>query len=186
MASTGYSTSPTTEPAKRTISEEEMDQRVLWYSLREDREYASSTVGYRLRKGDIIKLGRAKLLIKELHIEGHTQSAINNSGYQDEILVPEAADLSGDETDEEGQDVEEDKPNSTDVHSEHSDHASCRICFGDDSNEKFISPCKCTGSMENIHYSCLKSWIDSKRVVRVSNAAIAYLWRNHECELCKT
>lgn len=62
----------------------------------------------------------------------------------------------------------------------------CRICFEDDAKEPFISPCKCTGSVQYIHFSCLKSWISSKRVMRLSPASVCYIWRNHECELCKT
>lgn len=35
----------------------------------------------------------------------------------------------------------------------------CRICYDNSSNEKLISPCKCTGSMKYIHKSCLDKCI---------------------------
>lgn len=38
----------------------------------------------------------------------------------------------------------------------------CRICFESDEGEsKLINPCKCSGSQEWVHYSCLKKWIES-------------------------
>ena len=40
----------------------------------------------------------------------------------------------------------------------------CRICYCSNStvNNPLINVCKCKGSMEYIHYKCLKEWIDSK------------------------
>lgn len=37
----------------------------------------------------------------------------------------------------------------------------CRFCF-EKGPEPFISPCRCTGTMQCIHESCLKRWILSK------------------------
>ncbi len=45
----------------------------------------------------------------------------------------------------------------------------CRICF--DEAGKFISPCRCTGSLKYVHSHCLKKWIQH------SNRRI--------CELCR-
>ena len=50
----------------------------------------------------------------------------------------------------------------------------CRICLGteeegvpDDEGhpDKLICPCKCAGSMGMIHISCLKEWVNGKRLV---------------------
>ena len=35
----------------------------------------------------------------------------------------------------------------------------CRICFGEDNNEDFIRPCKCSG---HVHRECIKKWILSE------------------------
>lgn len=36
------------------------------------------------------------------------------------------------------------------------DNPTCRICFNEETTDnKFVSPCKCTGSMKYIHYKCL-------------------------------
>ena len=35
----------------------------------------------------------------------------------------------------------------------------CYICFGDKTEGKLISPCKCTGTLGFAHVECLKRWI---------------------------
>ena len=49
-----------------------------------------------------------------------------------------------------------------------------------------FAPCKCSGSMGMIHHECLKTWFESKKVVRVQNEVTTYFWKHLECELCKT
>lgn len=50
----------------------------------------------------------------------------------------------------------------------------CRICLGTEDEgqpdeegnpDKLICPCKCAGSMGLIHISCLKEWVNCKRLV---------------------
>ena len=38
----------------------------------------------------------------------------------------------------------------------------CRICF-EKSKEPLINPCKCSGSMEWVHKSCLDKWLHFKK-----------------------
>ena len=52
----------------------------------------------------------------------------------------------------------------------------CRICFSEETNSltedfKFITPCKCKGTSQFIHVSCLKEWLASKRVVKKHTSA---------------
>lgn len=47
----------------------------------------------------------------------------------------------------------------------------CRICYDDQSQEKLISPCKCSGSVKWVHNSCLQKWID--------------ISKKNECSTCK-
>ncbi|KAB7505003.1 E3 ubiquitin-protein ligase MARCH3 [Armadillidium nasatum] len=49
----------------------------------------------------------------------------------------------------------------------------CRICYGDDSSEEFISPCKCVGTLKYVHKTCMEMWLGS----RYTNKYI--------CDLCK-
>ncbi len=46
----------------------------------------------------------------------------------------------------------------------------CRICFEEGSDESLISPCRCKGSMREVHARCMEHW------VRLRN--------QHECEVC--
>jgi hypothetical protein len=34
----------------------------------------------------------------------------------------------------------------------------CRICFDNDKNYEYISPCLCSGTSKNVHISCLEKW----------------------------
>ena len=70
----------------------------------------------------------------------------------------------------------------------------CRICLGTeeegtpiDGNEidKLICPCKCAGTMGLIHISCLKEWVNSKRLVYKGNKVQSFFWKALECELCQ-
>jgi len=54
------------------------------------------------------------------------------------------------------------------------EEAVCRICLcteedgtpsEDGQPDKLICPCKCAGSMGMIHISCLREWVNSKRLV---------------------
>ena len=66
----------------------------------------------------------------------------------------------------------------------------CRICyFEEDSKDNpLIQPCKCIGSLKYIHLKCLKHWIMTKSCINVEEGEYCYvfLFRNSECELCKT
>ena len=40
----------------------------------------------------------------------------------------------------------------------------CRICLSEEEEDNpLICPCKCAGSMGQIHVECLRSWLNSKR-----------------------
>ena len=61
----------------------------------------------------------------------------------------------------------------TQKHALNSTHTSnnsfvCRICLEEEnpdeiSENPFIVPCKCMGSMKYIHVKCMREWIDSKK-----------------------
>mmetsp|Transcript_9037 Transcript_9037/g.9787 ORF Transcript_9037/g.9787 Transcript_9037/m.9787 type:complete len:284 (-) Transcript_9037:317-1168(-) len=52
----------------------------------------------------------------------------------------------------------------------------CRICFEEGDIADLIQPCKCSGSLRNIHRACLKKWLSGLS----GNLELA------ECEICKT
>ena len=63
----------------------------------------------------------------------------------------------------------------------------CRICLEEEeeSDNPFITPCKCTGSMKYIHLKCLREWTDSKKQFQTDTGIMSYYWENLNCELCK-
>ena len=46
--------------------------------------------------------------------------------------------------------------------------ATCRICFGDGTEGKLLSPCLCKGSMRFVHVECLQRWRLEREKVRRS------------------
>ena len=64
----------------------------------------------------------------------------------------------------------------------------CRICFLTNSDEEnpLISPCKCSGSMKNIHYLCLKKCIEIKIIKKSEQNYKFYTWKSFSCEICKS
>lgn len=47
----------------------------------------------------------------------------------------------------------------------------CRICYGNDDEEKLLAPCRCLGTVQYQHESCLLTWLKSGAT---------------QCELCNT
>jgi len=52
---------------------------------------------------------------------------------------------------------------------------SCRICLGDVTEGRFISPCKCKGTIRLVHAHCLEKW-------RTSSTNPTSYWK---CDQCK-
>lgn len=57
----------------------------------------------------------------------------------------------------------------------------CRICLDSEDTENrhnpLISPCKCTGSMKDVHLECLKVWIQNKRNTRDHRNTRSFNWK---------
>lgn len=63
----------------------------------------------------------------------------------------------------------------------------CRICLSEEEvTNRLISPCSCTGSMKHIHVDCLKEWLEGKKHMKETDYVNSYIWKNLECEICKT
>ncbi|KAF8819058.1 FHA domain-containing protein, partial [Cardiosporidium cionae] len=67
---------------------------------------------------------------------------------------------------------------------------SCRICLSnfEEFGNPMVSPCKCKGSMEFVHLTCLRTWMKGRLNIQNGNsaAAVSFFWRALDCELCKT
>ena len=40
--------------------------------------------------------------------------------------------------------------------------------------------------MKFIHVECLREWLDGKKHMKETTVVNSYIWKNLECEICKT
>ena len=152
-----------------------------------------------IKEGDIIKLGRVRLKFDKICIKNNsieqnkinilkqnTNNIHNNSYYN--------LNLSNNNITNVNQSLNESKiSNDKNIHENINEESSsnhkyyCRICYRSDSDieNPLISPCKCSGSMQYIHYKCLKHFIDIKMQKKADENFKFYTWKNFECEICK-
>ena len=138
----------------------------LWFVIQAKDKNIPETINnyencYECSVGDIIKLGRVKYLITESRINGITKSI---KDYNDCIfnMIPT---------------IKEDSENK---------NPTCKICLcseNDDKNDIFVHLCNCSGSIEKIHLSCLKSWIKTK-LERVNQKRNNFIFKKFNCEIC--
>ena len=127
----------------------------LWTVVKEVGQYV-------LGEGDVIKLGRFKLRVRQLC-----------TGPNDDPVRPDVA----------GSDASVGF-----VAPKDADGMPCRICLleGTGSDEDpLIEACKCRGSIQYVHLGCLRYWING-RLCLSDSSKHAYLFRQLACELCKT
>jgi len=119
---------------------------------------------HKLKRGDILRIGRVLLKVKDYRSE-------SSSLCEDRISSPNEDNVIDLKT-------KNDCPSSTeDV---------CRVCFGNEiiKENPLLSLCKCTGSMKYIHFLCVKTWLHSAVEERVTEQLISYYWKSFHCEIC--
>lgn len=121
---------------------------------------------YKLKRGDILRLGRVLLKVKDYRSE-------HSAEFKDRFSLP-----SEDST------VDLKTKNDTPASSEDV----CKVCFGTETckDNPLLSLCNCTGSMKFIHYLCLKTWLYSAVEEKVTAQVISYCWKTFHCEICTT
>lgn len=69
--------------------------------------------------------------------------------------------------------------------SEHRESDQCRICLmeGGGEEDPLVKPCKCKGSIERVHLSCLRRWVSS-RMNLPEGEVDSYMFRAPCCEMC--
>jgi len=138
--------------------------------------------GHALNEGDIIKLGKVKLRVREI------KTSFNNLNNESQSLKNVEYILKEEKNEFKSKD--QIYPNFIQKHNIETlpkgQEFTCRICLESDYDEKnpFIAPCSCSGSVKHIHLDCLKQWIESKRFHKVDVSCETYMWKDLECELC--
>ena len=134
----------------------------------------SFTQGYLLNVGDIIKLGRIKLKIREINLQPPERK---------DNIVESGVDLNtfyNKKTTEFKDDMVPANIKSKKV---------CRVCYCDENevDSPLLNPCNCLGGVKYIHFTCLQQWLKSRCVTRsVANEnCMMFTVKQMECEICK-
>ena len=117
-----------------------------------------------MRRGEILKLGRVRLKVKELRLGNAEEDKDFKQIDYGPIDTRKCNDTPNDENDV------------------------CRICFNNTNIKEnpLFAPCNCTGTMKFIHHRCLKVWLNSKLNFQPTPQLYLYRWKSFECEICKT
>jgi hypothetical protein len=144
---------------------------------------------YRLKKGDIIKLGRIKFKVKDYrtelcqaNIDGKKAMSPSpfekgkGTGYQEEEYW-----VGGDDFSEEAIEIDCGVVDAT------QSDIQCKVCWSNEQSNSnpLLNSCKCDGSVRFIHYECLKHWLKQKMQKKEESNLISYSWKQFECEICK-
>lgn len=129
-------------------------------------------IGYELKVGDNVKIGRVKFMIREIKDSNGITRRIRNPLEEKDYQIQDKM-----ETEEEAQ----------------TNPITCRICLMDKPHENamdnlLINPCKCKGSCENVHTRCLRQWLACKDQQRDKQNGPNSLHDHSKvlaCEICK-
>ena len=162
---------------------------------------------YKLNTGDIIKIGRISLRIRDIHFSTNKNNNLNNSENGDLItkdintLRTEANANSGSRNyivkkinylnKSKTKIIKNFTLTKNFLNKIEKKNKVCRICYveeDDPENNPLVQPCLCSGSMKYIHLSCLKHWISTRSCEKIDTTTycIVYIIKPVECELCKT
>ncbi|KAF4697342.1 hypothetical protein FOZ62_000309, partial [Perkinsus olseni] len=150
------------QPAEKQSDACRLVPKKLWLVIKELGPHT-------LSEGDIIKLGRFKLRVRQLCGDS-----------EDQLVRP---DLSGSDS---ATAVARCAP-------PEADGMPCRICLleasGSDEDDPLIEACACRGSIRYVHLGCLRHWIQGRLFLGGNDGHTdphTYLFRQLTCELCRT
>ena len=153
-----------------------------------------STNKYELHIGDVIKLGRVPLKIRNLCING--QKVINKFIKNKNLLQRINTNFTNNNNNNNNNEININN-NENEIVTERKKTISnskkkktCRICYCDDIevNSPLIIPCKCTGGLKYIHLKCLQNWIHAQSLnlsEESNNFCLVYNVKQISCEICK-
>jgi RING-variant domain/FHA domain len=137
---------------------------------------------YFLSQGDVIRLGKIILKVKEIKGIKFQDLAKQTTIHSKKINF---GGLGGGNYNK----TKVEKKNPLDIcdQIETKETVCCRFCLGDDLETKnpLIKPCLCSGTMGTVHLQCLQKWLNGKISRTIEGKIKTYSWRQLECELCK-
>ena len=165
----------------------------LWYILKADSSHTNNSNqtitntndDYYLCKNDIIKLGRVKYALNEVHVPSHMDSidVVNNSKDKEKYDIDELNSNSLSVFDF----IYQVNPKNECVQSE---ECLCKICYSgtNEPDNPMVHLCKCDGGLRFSHYKCIKEWMKTKLVIKENELKTvkSYNIKSFNCEICKT
>jgi hypothetical protein len=133
---------------------------------------------YRLSEGDVVRLGRVKLRVRELSASLKTPNHIAA-----ETLLSNQLHLGGLNSLNKQRPLDQHRVMGVSGLAD----APCRVCYSELStvDNPLVSICKCDGSLKYIHLHCLQTWISTKARVSRNPSYLSYEWQGLACEICK-
>lgn len=151
-----------------TLMDESINNK-MWLVIKDLKQ--RSSLGYKLKEGDLVKIGRVKMRVQRICM----QPLRGNASILPDFFKgkQENAEL-GKETSVDGTETQE--------------KSACRICLNEVETveDPLISPCKCAGTMKFIHLNCLKEWLRSKVSSNITEKGMSFHIKDLTCELCKS
>jgi hypothetical protein len=176
------------EPTEKNITDL---SNKIWYVLKHEEtpnSVSNQTVintndDYYLCKNDLIKLGRVKYALNEIHIPGRMDVI--------DIETP---------TDPKNYDIDALNCNSQPVFDfifqaktiddKLNEDYMCKICYGNSNEDDnpLVHICSCAGGIRFAHYFCIKKWMETKLIVKENDKKTvkSYNIKSFNCEICKT
>lgn len=145
---------------------------------------------YFINSDDIIKLGRVKYAINEIHFCDNYRKELQNKMDLDEDInkIYENYDING---------LNKNTPPvfnfiyNAQLATETSEDKICKVCYHDSNDilNPLVNICeKCTGGIKYSHYECLKRWMKTKLNIKENEKKTvkSYNIKSYNCEICKT
>lgn len=150
-----------------TLADDNISSK-MWLVIKDVKK--RSSLGYKLKEGDWIKIGRVKMRVQKICMQPNKNSA---------SILPDF--FSKHENFTTVKKISLDNP-------EGEQKSACRICLNEVESveDPLISPCKCAGTMRFIHLNCLKEWLRSKVSSKVTEKGMSFHIKDLTCELCKS
>lgn len=161
---------------------------------------------YRIKRGDVIKMGRLKFTVKDFRSDSHPALIDSQNGQKDmaspikKTTNPNvfsttrlgAANtkpvVKNSEIDEDEDEIAEEEMVEIECGIASADDAiQCKVCWSDEQTtaNPLLSSCNCDGSVRFIHFDCLKHWLKQKMSLKEGVNSVSYTWKQFECEICK-
>ena len=147
------------------------------------KNYKNKNDDYYLLKNDIIKFGRVKFALTDVHLWSGDKrydlqlpdkaSTINRNNLNTENVF----------------DLEKEVQYLDEVNSE--EKILCRICYCEEEDKErnpMVHLCKCKGGINYAHFNCIKLWMRTKLIIigNRKRTVKTYYINKFNCEICKT